>query len=179
VSCNLTKHDRFFIHKVIETVIIRILHIQHLDVLLLSLLVSCRGRICLLSMPYTFDMSFKCSNLEMSFKDIGNSMFEIQHCFVMRIQWFSIRIYFCRGYRAETTDHAKHVLSVECTLITAHFVAISRSTSIWHPARMDLVCLCDSQIQYTWQCPLAVAFLELFERRQRARWRRYHANRSI
>jgi len=51
----------------------------------------------------------------------------------MRIGRFPL--YFSVGYRAATIDHAKHALSVVRTLITAHFVAISRGTSMWHPAR--------------------------------------------
>jgi len=42
------------------------------------------------------------------------------------------------GCRAATTDHAKHALSMDCTLITAFFILISRGNVT---TRMQQICL--------------------------------------
>jgi len=49
-----------------------------------------------------------------------------------RFEWF------LTGCRAATTDHAKHALSMDCTLITAFFILISRGNVT---TRMQQICL--------------------------------------
>jgi len=74
VICELTRRDRFLIHKWPRLSLYESCRYKRLTCFSFLLSVSRKGRACLFSMPYTFDIMFNCSNLEMSLNVIGNSI---------------------------------------------------------------------------------------------------------
>jgi len=52
----------------------------------------------------------------------------------MRIRGFPGFVLLLAGYRTVTIDRMMCALPKDCTLITALFILISRSNSMWHPA---------------------------------------------
>lgn len=52
----------------------------------------------------------------------------------MRIRGFPGFVLLLAGYRTVIIDRMMRALPKDCTLITALFILISRSNSMWHPA---------------------------------------------
>jgi len=127
LSCELTRQERFFIHAKCPL----LSSCTYSKLTCFSLFVSVkmyrknREFFLLLDVVYIdgdIVEIFKLFNLIKCHRK--HNVFEIQHCIsgyeVFRSDFFSA------GCRVTTTDYAKHALSIDCTLITALFIIISR-----------------------------------------------------